>query len=130
VAGAGEEEAETLDLAPASAVTSPEVTALPEVAVCTAPAAGLWRVGKAVDPMRGSRATPEVEHSSRQGNRFDSSEWSTIYMGSTLEACFGETLARYRPKPDLADLVADDWQAFMAPGQVPAEWRESARWSM
>jgi hypothetical protein len=69
-------------------------------------------------------ASPPIEASARQGNRFDTSDFGVIYMGSTLEACFGETLARYRPEPSLADLVADDWQGFMQPGQVPAEWRE------
>ncbi len=96
----------------------------PDVATCRAPAAGLWRVGRAVEPMRPSRTSPAVEQSPRQGNRFDTSDFGIIYMGTTLEACFGETLARYRPKPDLAELVAQDWQTFMAPGQVPAEWRE------
>lgn len=96
----------------------------PDVAVVVPPAGGLWRVGRAVAPMRSSVATPDVEASPRQGNRFDTTDFGMIYMGSSLQVCYGETLARYRPKPDLARMVAPDWQGFMAPGQIPAEWRD------
>jgi hypothetical protein len=96
----------------------------PDVTVLTPPAGGLWRVGRAVAPMRASKATPDVEASPRQGNRFDTADFGTIYMGTTLQACYGETLARYRPTPDLARMVEDDWKCFMAPGQIPAEWRD------
>lgn len=97
---------------------------LPPVAMVEAPVGGLYRIGRAVDPMRASTVPPEVEASARQGNRFDTSGFGVIYMGSTLDACFGETLARYRPEPTLSELVAEDWRGFMAPGQVAAEWRE------
>lgn len=120
-----DDESQVLDLTGLAAGTSEnEPFVLPEVAMVTPPSGGLWRVGRAVDPMRASVCSPDVERSARQGNRFDTSDFGTIYMGSTLEACFGETLARYRPKPDLAALVAEDWKSFMAPGQVAAEWRE------
>jgi hypothetical protein len=110
---------EFLDMASDAGLSEP-----PDLAICRAPAGGLWRVGKAVAPLRASRTTPEVQASARQGNRFDTADFGVVYMGSTLDACFGETLARYRPKPSLADLVREDWQGFMGPGQVAAEWRE------
>jgi len=41
-----------------------------------------------------------------------------------LEACFGETLNRYRKDPALA-FLNDEWETlgFMAQGSVPADWR-------
>src|SRR5688500_6709108 len=80
------------------------------VAVCKPPVGGLYRVGRAVEPMRPSSVDPVVEASAKQGNRFDTSTFGVIYMGTTLEACFGETLARYRPEPSLAELVEYDWR--------------------
>lgn len=63
----------------------------------------------------------------RAGNRFDSltGSFSTIYFASTLEACFGETLARYRADPKLT-FIEDEWEqrGFMPRGSVPAEWRQ------
>lgn len=37
------------------------------------------------------------------GDRFDSpaGDYAVSYFGSTLEACFGETMARFRPSPVL-----------------------------
>lgn len=108
---------EDVDLVAASPLEAPVVS-------CPAPVGGLYRVGRAVDPMRASFVTPDIEAHARQGNRFDTSTFGIVYMGTELECCFGETLARYRPKPDLAALVEDDWRGFMGPGQVAAEWRE------
>jgi hypothetical protein len=72
-----------------------------------------------------SRVSEIEEHSPKVGNRYDTSKFGTIYFGTTRECCYGETLARLRPDPTLAALVAGDWSGpFMAPGQVPADWRE------
>jgi hypothetical protein len=61
------------------------------------------------------------------GNRYDSTEFGTIYGATDLEGCFAETLARYRPSPAvLAALGRDaEWRrrGFMDPGSVPADWR-------
>jgi len=63
---------------------------------------------------------------SKAGNRFDSltGRFQTLYFGSTLEACFGETLSRFRPDPNLS-FVRDEWEdlGFMSHGHVPADWR-------
>ena len=85
------------------------------------PRAGLWRVARGPDPL-----TTEPPPGGPV-NRFDSptGEFSILYMGSTLDACFGETLARFRPSLELLALVADEWEAlgFMRPGSVSADWR-------
>lgn len=45
-----------------------------------------------------------------------------LYFATELEGCFAETLARL---PAVAEVVGSDWRArhFMAPGNVPADWR-------
>jgi hypothetical protein len=94
-----------------------------------APADGFWRVGRGPDPL--ARHTPLGQHeleSPRVGNRFDSplGDYHVLYFGTLLDACFGETLARLRPSPALANLARADWESngFMPPGSVPAEWRQ------
>jgi hypothetical protein len=49
-----------------------------------------------------------------------------LYFGSDLQTCFGETLARFRPKIDLLALVQQEWEerGFMAVGTVAADWRQ------
>jgi hypothetical protein len=58
------------------------------------------------------------------GHRFDSltGEYDVIYFGTTLKACFGETLAPFRPDLVVAEAVKDD-QGYMAAGDVPSDWR-------
>jgi len=55
------------------------------------------------------------------GNRFDSptENFRVCYFASNLEACFGETLARFRPDPSL--IAATNEEGFMAAGEVPAD---------
>ncbi|HZZ95628.1 MAG TPA: RES family NAD+ phosphorylase, partial [Jatrophihabitantaceae bacterium] len=68
--------------------------------------------------------TSDQEASPTAGNRFDSTEFGVVYFGTTQECCFGETLARFRPSLQLAEMVKDDWKQFMHPGQLPADWRD------
>ncbi|MGI8807704.1 MAG: RES family NAD+ phosphorylase [Acidimicrobiales bacterium] len=90
------------------------------------PAAGVWRVGRGDDPL--STATPVGADlgDSRVGNRFDSltGAFRVLYFGTDLEACFGETLSRFRADPKLA-FIDEEWEAnrFMARGAVPKDWR-------
>jgi len=50
--------------------------------------------------------------------------FGVLYFGTTLEACFGETLSRYRTDPKLA-FIEEEWRNlnFMARGSVPQDWR-------
>jgi hypothetical protein len=52
------------------------------------------------------------------GNRFDpqSYDYGVLYFGTTLQACFAETLTRFRPTIKLLALVEDEWRraGFMA----------------
>ncbi len=87
---------------------------------------GLWRIGRGENPLRASEATPTDLGDTKSGNRFDSllGNFGTLYFGTTLEVCFGETLSRYRRDPKLA-FIDDEWEelGFMKTGTVPADWR-------
>lgn len=93
----------------------------------SAPTAGLWRVGRVEDPLVSRNYGPLDMGQTSAGNRFDSTtgRFQVRYFGTTLQACFGESLAALRPKPSLADLVRDEWQeqGFMELSTVPTDWR-------
>jgi len=90
------------------------------------PADGLWRIGRGDDPLR-LQEPSRVPFIPLAGNRFDSASGSyrVLYFGTSLECCFGETLARFRPSPSVIAVIADEWRerGFMQLGAVPAEWR-------
>lgn len=94
------------------------------------PEDGVWRIGPGHDPFETRRPlTPDELDDPSVGNRFDSplGNYSVLYFGSSLEVCFGETLARFRPDPTLAELVTEDWAelGFLPPGEIAADWRRS-----
>lgn len=86
----------------------------------------LWRVGRSDQPLRASRLE-SGENPILGGNRFDSpkAKYGVIYLASSLDACFGETLARYRPTAEMLGIVKEEWQerGFMVAGSVPQDWR-------
>lgn len=81
-------------------------------------------MGRSPDPIEfpDPPKADELDHS-RAGNRFDSptENFRVCYFATDLEACFGETLARFRPDPAL--IAAADEDGFMPAGEVPADWR-------
>ena len=85
----------------------------------------MWRVGRNPEPLTVVAPLAHDLRAKRAGNRFDVPGVGVIYCASTLEGCFADTLARFRPKLDLAELVADEWKAagHLRPGSVPAGWR-------
>jgi RES domain len=93
--------------------------------VTIGPPGTLWRVGRNPEPLTVVAPKANDLRSKRAGNRFDIAGVEVLYCASTLEGCFAETLARFRPKLELAALVADEWKAagHLRPGSVPAGWR-------
>lgn len=83
------------------------------------PAEGVWRVGRGDDPLRLPPRGVADLGDTRAGNRFDSltGAFAVLYFGTNLEACFGETLSRYRIDPKLA-FIEEEWRtlSFMARG--------------
>lgn len=93
---------------------------------CAAPATGLWRIGRGDDPLKPPDPAAIFMGDTVAGNRFDSfaGNYPVLYFGTDLQACFGETLNRYRKDPRLA-FIDDEWRdrCFMPRGTVPADWR-------
>lgn len=94
-----------------------------------APEEGVWRVARAPDPLAPSPPLAADDLSNpNTGNRFDSplANYRVLYFSTTLEGCFGETLARFRPDIDLIAVIGREWQSlgFMGIGEVPADWRQ------
>ena len=92
------------------------------------PAEGVWRIGPATDPYHvGRPLKPEELNDPFAGHRFDSplGNYGVLYFATRLEGCFGETLARFRPDVELVAVIRPDWRSlnFMAPGNIPADWR-------
>jgi len=93
-------------------------------AVVTAPETGLWRIARGANPL----AVPVGGPGPARANRFDplTMDYGVLYFGSDLEACFGETLARFRPSLSMLSLVKEEWEGlgFMALGSIAADWRQ------
>ncbi len=62
---------------------------------------------------------------SHAGNRFDVPGAGVLYAATKPAACFGETLARFRPSPKVLSAVGKTDGDFMVCGGVPADWRNS-----
>ena len=91
-----------------------------------APTGGLWRIARGDNPL--AVRTDPIGNPVTGGNRFDpvALHYGVLYFGSDLQTCFGETLARFRPKIELLALVQQEWdeRGFMAVGSVAADWRQ------
>jgi hypothetical protein len=95
------------------------------VAVAEPPLSGVWRVARAPDPLAFADPLPSrLLDDPHAGNRFDSptADYRVCYFGTDLEACYGETLARFRPDLNLIAVAKEE--GFMAVGEVPADWRQ------
>jgi hypothetical protein len=93
------------------------------------PAAGIWRIGRDPDPLAPSKSVSSSELSKPgTGNRFDSPTggYGVRSVGTNLEGCFGETLARFRPDPVLSKVIGNEWgeMGVMDVGDIPADWRQ------
>lgn len=92
-------------------------------ALARQPLPQLYRIarrGRLLDP---SRISPADAGLIRTGNRFDVAGGGVLYFGSTTEACFAETLARFRPTAAMRAIVADEDPGFVVCGGVPQDWR-------
>ncbi|HEY1457869.1 MAG TPA: RES domain-containing protein [Solirubrobacteraceae bacterium] len=94
-----------------------------------APKDGVWRVGREPDLLSASWSSKSSELGKpNTGNRFDSptGEYGVRYFATTLDACYGETLARFRADEKLVKVIEEEWSelGFMRVGDIPADWRQ------
>ena len=82
-----------------------------------------WRIARRNSVARFSEIRPEDAMLPNSGNRFDVSGAGVLYAASEPAACFGETLARFRPSPKVVEAVGEVDGNFMVCGGVPADWR-------
>lgn len=108
---------------------------MPGSRLVAAPATGVYRVAKGLDPFvfRPPRsALPDGNEPVLDGNRWDdpSARFASLYCATTAEAAFGETIARYRETDGLIGRIAaflnsDPDPAYdfeLAPGRVPPDY--------
>lgn len=81
-----------------------------------------WRVARRRDPLRFSYIAPE-DAWGNAGNRFDVPGGGVLYTADTVEACYIETLARFRPTLRMLREINND-PGYMNAGGIPASWRE------
>jgi hypothetical protein len=98
--------------------------------VLVLPPEEVFRIGRRTDPKRFSTITPDDAVLPRAGNRYDVPGGAVLYAATQARACFGETLARYRPSPKMrqvleaaADVDLDDEGNFMVTGGITTDWR-------
>ena len=93
-----------------------------EPALATAPDL-LLRVGRVGAPLRFSMISPFDAALPKAGNRFDVPGGGVLYAATTAEACYAETLARFRPTARMRELLEEDEPGFMVIGGVAQDWR-------
>lgn len=98
----------------------------PPVVLVPAPDRGVWRLGKAKDPLKLNQVVPETVERSAAG-RFSLLTYSILYCASDLAGCFAEALAAFRVDPRMRQLITPDDAARstnkMQIGTVPSSWR-------
>ncbi len=97
--------------------------------VVAAPEEGVWRVGRDPDPLSASKSSASSQLAQpNTGNRFDSptGDYGVRDFATTLDGCYGETLARFRADTKLHAVIGNEWRemGFMNVGDIPADWRQ------
>ncbi|MGW7313125.1 RES domain-containing protein [Streptomyces sp. NPDC054854] len=95
----------------------------PGVSLIQAPERGIWRLGKANEPLKYDTISRE-DASSRGGNRWSLVSYGTLYCATDQEGCYAEALAPFRVHPTTLRDAAEDWKgpSYMLPGQLPRDW--------
>ena len=101
---------------------------MPELATAAPPEGGLWRVARG-DPFALREPSPRLSGGAGDpwiGNRFDSAlgNFRVWYFATTLEGCYGETLAALRPDPIVAAALDGEDDCFFPLGEIGADWRQ------
>lgn len=99
-----------------------------DVTIAYPPDEGAWRVARGPNPLvlrdQPDPITDPTSADPAMGNRYDRavSDYHVWYFATARAGCYGETLATFRPDPDLLD-VDDRDEGQMGIGEMPADWR-------
>ncbi|MGW1895396.1 RES domain-containing protein [Streptomyces sp. NPDC002004] len=93
----------------------------PEVRLVPPPEHGVWRLGKAHNPVKFEQIRKDDVDSSA-GNRWSLVGYGTLYCASERDGCFAEALAPFFVHPDWLTTATADWQGEDAPGRIPPAW--------
>ncbi|MEU8777108.1 RES domain-containing protein [Streptomyces sp. NPDC048606] len=99
-------------------------TAQPDVVLVPAPERGIWRLGKAKNPLTFETISRE-DASGKGGNRWSLITHGTLYCASEHDGCFAEALAHFRVAPGMREVIGDEWQGgphHFPPGRLPRDW--------
>ncbi|MCX5151476.1 RES domain-containing protein [Streptomyces sp. NBC_00320] len=98
-------------------------TVQPDVVLVPAPDHGVWRLGKAKNPVKYERISQE-DWSRTGGNRWSLVSYDILYCASRHDGCFAEALAPFRVDPKMREVIGDEWTkpSFMTPGKIPRDW--------
>jgi RES domain len=94
------------------------------------PGDGMWRVARGPEPFALREPSPPLRPVDREdrgiGNRFDSAmgNYYVWYCATSLQGCYGETLATFRPDQKVRRAIAGAEEGFMPIGEIPADWRK------
>ncbi|MFD5935834.1 RES family NAD+ phosphorylase [Streptomyces sp. NPDC060333] len=95
----------------------------PGVSLIQAPERGIWRLGKANEPLK-YETISKADASSPGGNRWSLVSYGTLYCATDPDGCFAEALAPFRVHPTMLEVVAEDWKdaSYLPPGHLPRDW--------
>jgi hypothetical protein len=83
----------------------------------------VFRVARRDGVLSCSRIDPADALLPDAGNRFDVPGGGVLYAATRLDACYAETLARFRPSPRIREVVKGEKDGFMVTGGIPQDWR-------
>lgn len=100
------------------------MTVLP-VTLRPAPEDGVWRLGRAREPVIYNQVAPETIKGAGAG-RFSLYSYGMLYCASTPAGCYAEALAPFRVDPLVRGMMDDalaGGTGRMAVGDLPSSWR-------
>ncbi|MFF3013678.1 RES domain-containing protein [Streptomyces sp. NPDC057939] len=93
------------------------------ISLIQAPERGIWRLGKANEPLKYDTISRQVASGSG-GKPWSMASYGTLYCATDQEGCYAEALAPFRLHPTTLRDAVEDWKdpSYMPPGRLPRDW--------